>query len=118
MLIENFIPLKKYISRYRKKILMGLVFLFFTNTISLIAPLALKYAINALKNITDTSVLLKYAGLILGVTILQGIFRYFMRRILIGVSRVMEYDLRNDLFAHLQKFSRSYFIHTKTGDTM
>jgi ATP-binding cassette subfamily B protein len=115
---KNFSRLKKYILAYRRQIAIGLGFLLLTNIVSLIAPLILKYAIDSLKRPIDPALLLKYAALILGVTIIQGIFRYFMRWILIGTSRRIEYDFRNDIFAHLQQLSRSYFIRAKTGDIM
>jgi ATP-binding cassette subfamily B protein len=118
MLAENFSRLKRYILNYRRQIALGLVFLLLTNLVSLIAPLILKYAIDSLKKPINPSLLLKYAALILGVALIQGIFRYFMRWILIGTSRRIEYDFRNDIFAHLQKLSRSYFIQAKTGDIM
>jgi ATP-binding cassette subfamily B protein len=118
MLAKNFNRLKKYVLRYRRQVIVGMVFLLLTNTISLIAPLVLKYAIDSLKQLTNPPVLIRYAVLILGIAVVQGVFRYFMRRILIGASRRMEYDFRNDLFAHLQKLSRSYFIQAKTGDIM
>jgi ATP-binding cassette subfamily B protein len=73
--------------------------------------------IDSLAN-ADKSRLPLYAGLILTVAILQGVFRFFMRRILIGVSRLIEYDLRNDFFAHIERLSLSFFNRTKTGDIM
>ena len=48
----------------------------------------------------------------------EGIFRYFMRWILIGLSRLIEYDLRNDLFAHLQRLSAGFYQRHSTGDIM
>ncbi len=103
---------------YRRRIIIGLVFLLLTNITSLIAPLILKYAIDSLRGSVDPALLLKYAAAILGVTVIQGIFRYYMRWILIGTSRRIEYDFRNNIFAHLQTLSRSYFIKAKTGDIM
>jgi ATP-binding cassette subfamily B protein len=118
MFSQNISRLKKYVLSYRRQVSVGLAFLLLTNVSSLIAPLVLKYAIDSLRSLTDPALLAKYAVLILGVTIIQGVFRYFMRRILIGASRRMEYDLRNDIFAHLQKLSRSYFVGAQTGDIM
>ncbi len=115
---NNFSKLRKYIRSYQRQITTGLVFLLLANTVSLIAPLILKYAIDSLKKPINPTLLLQYAALILGVTVIQGIFRYFMRWILIGTSRRIEYDFRNDIFDHLQRLSRSYFIRAKTGDLM
>ncbi len=118
MFNQNLIKLKSYILAYRRQLSVGLVFLLLTNIVSLIAPLILKYAIDSLKGPIDPGLLIKCAAAILGVTIIQGIFRYYMRWILIGTSRRIEYDFRNDIFAHLQTLSRSYFIKAKTGDIM
>jgi ATP-binding cassette subfamily B protein len=62
--------------------------------------------------------LLLYALLILAVAFSKGIFQYLTRWVVIGVSREIEFDLRNDLFAHLEKLSYSYYQRTRTGDIM
>jgi ATP-binding cassette subfamily B protein len=62
--------------------------------------------------------LARYALWIIAIGIVGGIFRYLMRSILIGVSRAIEYDLRNDLFAHLQTQPLSFFQARQTGDIM
>lgn len=54
----------------------------------------------------------------MGVAALQGVFRFYMRKILIGISRKIEYSIRTDFFAHLQKLDPSFFINTKTGSIM
>ena len=56
--------------------------------------------------------------LVLGIAIVGGVFRFLMRRIIIGVSRDIEYDMRNDFFAHLQKLPLAYFQTHRTGDLM
>ncbi len=60
--------------------------------------------------------LLGYALLILGLSLLSGLFLFFMRYLVVGVSRDIEYDLRNDLYAHLQKLSMRFFHRYPTGD--
>jgi ATP-binding cassette subfamily B protein len=62
--------------------------------------------------------LLIYALLILAVAFSKGIFQYLTRWVVIGVSREIEFDLRNDLFAHLERLSYSYYQRTRTGDIM
>ena len=52
------------------------------------------------------------------IAVIQGILRFYMRQIVIGVSRWMEYDLRNDFFAHLEKLSANFFLEYRTGDIM
>jgi ATP-binding cassette subfamily B multidrug efflux pump len=62
--------------------------------------------------------LLGYAGLILGTTALAGVFSYLQRTTLIGASRLIEYDLRNDLFRHLQRLPAAFYDRNRTGDIM
>jgi ATP-binding cassette subfamily B protein len=62
--------------------------------------------------------LLTYAVLLLGIAIVGGYFRFLMRRIMVGASRIIEYDLRNDFFAHLERLPAGYFQERRTGDLM
>ena len=62
--------------------------------------------------------LLRFGGLIVGLALAEGIFRFLMRKTIIGVSRLVEYDLRNDFFAHLQKMPQRFYHRVKTGDLM
>ncbi len=59
-----------------------------------------------------------YAALIVGLAAVEGIFRFYMRRILIGVSRKMEYSIRADFFVHLQRLDSSFFENNLTGSIM
>ncbi len=85
---------------------------------SMISPWVLKYVVDDLRLALAKEKLPFYAALILGISLVEGIFRFFMRRILIGVSRQIEYDLRNDFLAHLQRMSLSFFQAHNTGDIM
>jgi ATP-binding cassette subfamily B protein len=58
------------------------------------------------------------AAAIVGTSLVAGVMRYEMRSLMNGVSRWIEYDLRNDLFAHLETLDTSYFARTRTGDLM
>src|SRR5207247_6612125 len=60
----------------------------------------------------------EYGGMLLAIGIIGGLFRFLMRRILIGASRHIEYDMRNDFFAHLEKLPLAYFQTHRTGDLM
>ncbi len=51
-------------------------------------------------------------------TAVGGVFRFFQRRLIIDVSRDVEYDLRNDFFAALQTFEPAYLQRNRTGDLM
>ena len=107
-----------YLSRYRGQFAIGFVFLVLTTTIQLLSPLVLKYAIDDLTVEVTRATLVFYAALLIGIALVGGICRFLMRRIIIGASREVEYDLRNDFFAHLQRLSLSYFHQHRTGDLM
>jgi ATP-binding cassette subfamily B protein len=89
-----------------------------TNTAAVISPWILRHAIDQLYLEISRDILLYYSLLIIGIRLVEGVFRYWMRRILIGVSRKIEFDLRNDLFSHLQSLSPSYYQRNPTGDLM
>src|SRR5262245_9072918 len=89
-----------------------------TTGITLASPKILQYAVDDLTRGVTRAKLLEYGTLLLGVGVVAGIFRFFMRRILIGASRWIEYDMRNDFYAHLQKLPMSYFHAHRTGDLM
>ncbi len=60
----------------------------------------------------------RYALILFGIALVAGAFRFGMRQAVIGISRHVEFDLRNDLFAHLQRLPLQYFQHTRTGEIM
>ncbi|MBA7496313.1 putative multidrug resistance ABC transporter ATP-binding/permease protein YheI [subsurface metagenome] len=86
--------------------------------LALLIPYVLRYTIDDLKTLMNKETLLLYALLIVSISIMAGFFRFLMTRRLMGVAFQIEYELRNDLFSHLQKLSLSYFHQTKTGDIM
>ena len=79
-------------------------------------PLMIRGAVDSFRS--PGSLFVSYALYLVGLAILKGIFQYGMRVIIIGVSRDIEFDLRNDLFAHLIKLSPGYYGRTRTGDIM
>jgi ATP-binding cassette, subfamily B, multidrug efflux pump len=85
---------------------------------SMFSPWVLKYVIDGLEQALEKGKLPYYAALLLGLSIVEGFFRFWMRRILIGVSRCIEYDIRNDFLAHVQKMSLSFLQSRSTGDIM
>lgn len=110
--------LRPYLGRYRRPILLGLTCACFSNLFTLLTPWVLKYAVDDLtRGVTRGKVAL-YAGLVLAISAVGGVFRYAMRRQMIGASRQIEFDLRNDFFAQLQRFPREFFDRSRTGDLM
>ena len=116
-----FFRLLPYILRYRRRLTIGIGYVFLTTAVSLASPRVLQYAIDdldALTTVVTRGRLALYAGLLLSIALIGGGFRFLMRRILIGVSREIEYDLRNEFFAHLLRLSLGYFHTHRTGDLM
>ena len=110
--------LKPYILKYKNLWIAGFISVAFTDIFMLAGPWLLKRAIDSLqKNITAEGLAI-YAGLLLGVTVVSSLFRYFMRQTLIVASRKIEYDFRNNFFAHLLTLDRSYYDKMPTGDIM
>src|SRR5262249_5135937 len=60
----------------------------------------------------------RFSGYLVGLALFRGVFQYWMRVTLIGISRDIEYDLRNDLFAHLVSLSEDFYARNRTGDIM
>ncbi|WP_456406056.1 ABC transporter ATP-binding protein [Caldithrix abyssi] len=105
-----------YLMRYKLKLFLGLIFIVISNLIAIVNPQIVRQAIDYLKGDIQTMRLFQYAGLIILITLVQGVFRFLMRRTVIVVSRLVEFDLRNELFARLQSLSQNFFQRTPTGD--
>jgi ATP-binding cassette subfamily B protein len=108
----------RYLARYRRGIVVGGVCLVITNLLLLVTPWILKIAIDELKDgIAEERLLWLVIALIVA-TIVSGLFRFLMRRIMIGISRKIELDMRGDFFAHLERLSASFYNKHRTGDLM
>ena len=97
------------------------VMVFLTNIAILVSPWFLKLLINDLEKNFATITQRKitdYAAGLLGLALVAGVFRFGYRRLIGGLAVRIEYDLRNNLFQHLQKMSKSYFDDESTGDLM
>ncbi len=110
--------IRSYLARYRGGLTAGGVCLVLTDVLLLANPWILKLAIDDLEAGTVRERLYLYAALFVGVTAVSGVFRFLMRRIMIGISRRIELDMRADFFAHLQRLSPSFYIEHRTGDLM
>ena len=107
-----------YVRRYRRAFVLGLLCSFTTTGITLAAPLVLRHAIDDLSAGVSRGQLGLWGVALLGIGIAGGLFRFWTRRILIGASRDIEYDMRNEFFAHLQTLPHAYFQEHRTGDLM
>src|SRR5436190_3977346 len=118
MLPKNLRPLLPYLKRYRWGYIFGTVCVFLTNGIWILFPLVIGKAADDLHTGVTQHKLLVYAGLLLAIAVTKGIFQFLTRWVVIGISRDIEFDLRNDLFARLENLSYSYYQRHRTGDIM
>jgi ATP-binding cassette, subfamily B, multidrug efflux pump len=118
MLPKSLRPLIPYFKKYRGSYVAGTISVFLTNGIWILFPLVIRQAVDDLHLGITEHKLGKYALLLLAVAATKGVFQFLTRWIVIGVSREIEFDLRNDLFRHLEGLSYSYYQRTRTGDIM
>lgn len=104
--------------KYKGKLLLGFLFIILSNLIGVITPQIVSRAIDYLNDEIQIQQLLIYAGAIIAVTLVLGVFRYLTRKTVIVVSRLIEYDMRNDLFYKLQTLSNAFYQKNSTGDIM
>jgi len=110
-------------ARYRWGYLWGTLALMATNAIWVLFPKVIEAAVNDMNHIGMNAAAMRqkvlfYAGLLIGIALLKGVFLYASRWILIGISREIEFDLRNDLFRQLEKQDYAYYQRYRTGDIM
>jgi len=107
-----------YLSRHRAALTRGLLALVATTLLQLASPWVLRHAIDDLTREVTWGKLWLWAGLVVGLVLGEGVFRYWMRSILIGNSREIEYELRNDIFAYLTRLPARFYQQSRIGDVM
>ena len=107
-----------YVRRHRARMAWGLLCLVLTTALSVASPWVLRYAIDDLTLTVTRQKLWIYSSFIVAIVLVEGLFRYYMRIVLISISRDIEYELRGDLFAHLTQLSARYFQSHRVGDIM
>lgn len=128
--------LNKYLSKYKWHVVLGTIFIIISNAFQIIPALIVRHALNLvtdnirIHNMFEGTPLqndffkvlsfgiLVYAAWILILALLRGVFLYFVRQTLIVMSRLIEYDLKNDIFEHYQKLPLSFYRKNNTGDLM
>ena len=110
--------LKPHLKQHRGRIIAGFTCVLLTNIFLLAAPRVTGYAVDRLTEGVTRQKLIYYSLLVVGLAVCEGIFRFLMRWLIIGVSRESEYALRNDLFHHLEVLPASFYQSNKTGDLM
>jgi ATP-binding cassette subfamily B protein len=107
-----------YFWRYRKGLALGLGALVMKDLLAAVLPLIIGRAVDSLTQGFDLNLLIQFAGILVVISAIKGLFQYWMRVIIIGISRDIEYDLRNDLFQHLITLSSDFYARYRTGDIM
>lgn len=116
--MQNLATLKKYFYRYRTTLALGMVFILFSNLGTVYIPIIIKDAINELQTAPAYENLFRFGWIIVITSLIAGVFRYLIRQTIIVVSREIEYDLRGDFWAHIQKLPLRYFQNNSTGNLM
>jgi ATP-binding cassette subfamily B protein len=134
--MKELASLNKYFYKYRWRLTVGIFFVIASNYFSVLQPQVVRYALDMVyENIelyglyggfdlqaelySDLSrTLLMFGGLMILLAIIMGIFMYFMRQTIIVMSRLIEYDLRNEIFVHYEKLNLSFYKRNNTGDLM
>ena len=132
--MKNLAYLNRYFLRYKWRVLAGIAFVSLSNYFRVLQPQVIREAMDlvienigfyrsaadfpgAQEALFDSlgNTLLLFGAVVLVLALLMGLFMYLMRQTIIVVSRLIEYDLRKDLYSHYQSLSRSFYRRHKTG---
>jgi ATP-binding cassette, subfamily B, multidrug efflux pump len=111
-------PLFPYLRRYSRDFVWGGLSVVVSNAIWILFPQVIRIAIDDLNQGVTRQKIFFYAGLLVLISASKGVFLFLTRWIIIGISREIEFDLRNDLFRHLERQPAAYFQQHRTGDIM
>ncbi len=117
-MLRDLRPLFAYMRRYKWGYLWGSLCVVGTNAVYVLFPKVLEKAIDGLRSGLTHQKLLLFVGALVAIGIVKGLFLYAQRWILIGISREIEFDLRNDLFRHLESQDSGFYQRYRTGDIM
>src|SRR3984885_5926076 len=118
MIPKSMRPLFPYLKRYRWGFVVGALCVVLSNGAWAGLPRVIGDAANDLRTGVTEHKLLIFALQVLVLAAVRGVFLFLTRWVVIGISRDIEFDLRNDLFAHLETLSYSYYQRMRTGDIM
>ncbi len=128
--------LNKFFIKYKWHLLLGILFVFASNYFRSLQPQIIRDALDlVIENLGTYSdmaegpekeamlkdiggQLLYFGGLVLGLALLMGVFMYFMRQTIIVMSRLIEYDMRKEIFGHYEKLTTAFYKRNNTGDLM
>jgi ATP-binding cassette subfamily B protein len=118
MIPQRMRPLLPYLKRYRWGFAFGALCILFSNGAQAGLPRVIGNAAQSLSSGVTRHKLSIFTLQVLALAAVRGIFLFLTRWVVIGISRDIEFDLRNDLFAHLETLSYSYYQRMRTGDIM
>ncbi|HET9216624.1 MAG TPA: ABC transporter ATP-binding protein [Terriglobia bacterium] len=107
-----------YVRGCRVRLAAGFGGVVLSNAFQMMGPWVMGRAVDSLYESVTRRQLLVYAGILIGLSLLEGVFRFASRWWFIGASRDMEYALRSDVFAHLESLSMAFYHRNKTGELM
>ena len=128
--------LNKYFVKYKWRLIFGILFVTISNLFAIYPAQIIREALDiVIYNLASfklfngfeleskyyssiASYILFFAGLIVGMALLKGLFMFFMRQTIIVMSRKIEFDLKNEIFEHYQKLEPSFYTVNNTGDLM
>src|SRR2546428_7312332 len=108
----------RYLARYRLRYVGGIACLLGATSLQMAVPWLWGQAIDSIGSDAAASRLLGYVALLAGIAVVSGVVRTFSRFVIFNVGRDIEYDLRNDLFAHLETLPLGFYQQRQTGDLM
>lgn len=110
--------LRSYLRRHLRSYAIGFLLGTASAVLLMLDPLVLRLAVDAIAADARQQVLLRYAGILVVLNLAVWALRYYWRLHILGASRRIEYEIRNDYFAHLERMHLAFFQHTRTGDLM
>ncbi len=128
--------LNKFFWKYRWRFILGILFVVIANVFGVLPPVVVRHAFNLIREnigwyqaMAGTGLetpfhafffrsILFFAAIVVGLALTRGIFMFFMRQTLIVMSRLIEFDLRNEMYAHYQKLDQGFYRANNTGDLM
>ncbi len=134
--MKHLLYLKKYFWRYRWRLLVGVLFVALANVFRVLQPQmireALDYVVEQVRHYQQiggiaahsealdelSGQIMRFGLAVIGLAVLMGLFMFFMRQTIIVVSRLIEYDMRKELFAHYMRLDLAFFRRNSTGDLM
>ena len=108
----------RYLLRHRVRYSGGIVCLVAATSLAMCVPWLLKRSVDAIASDAGAAVLWQSLGLIVGIALVQAVVRTYSRFVIFNVGRDIEYELRNDLFRHLETLPLAFYQQRQTGDLM